>query len=241
MTIALQLVIPTLWQPAGLGAALEGYLNCPAVDRLIVIDNDPCQRPDTVKALAERHPRLLLLAQPHNLLVNPAWNLGMAQIPEGATLVGILNDDIQIPAVVLIQLLAQAPPPGTVVGLLPDDDSLTDFELEPFPYRRGVSIGSQCRGFGSAMFLRRSDFVPIPSDLQIWFGDDWILQRAREVLGLRSALIGIDRHVTMTAMRRSDAFRQLLARDRTLAPQLLGWDLQEQTSACSDGSNPGLG
>lgn len=227
----LQLVIPTLWRPAALVAALEGYLHSPAVERVIVIDNAPALRPAAVRAL-EPHPRLLLLAQPENLYVNPAWNLGLAQIASGSSLVGILNDDIQIPACVLEGLLAQAPAAGTVVGLLPPPETAAPgppspaypLVLEPFPYRRELSIGSQCRGFGSALFLRRGDFVPIPSSLQIWFGDDWILQRASRVLGLRSAWIRIERHVTMAAMRRSETFRQQLARDQQLAPRLLGWE-----------------
>lgn len=227
----LQLVIPTLWQPAGLVGALEEYLNSSAIERVIVIDNAPAQRPAAAREL-EPHPRLLLLAQSENLYVNPSWNLGLAQIANSSTLVGILNDDIQIPACVLEALLAQAPASGTVVGLLPPPEisvPATAFPayplvLEPFTYRRELSIGSQCRGFGSALFLRRGDFVPIPSSLQIWFGDDWILQQASRVLGLRSAWIRIERHVTMAAMRNSETFRQQLARDKQLAPQLLGWE-----------------
>ncbi|MBU3749923.1 MAG: hypothetical protein FGM52_05640 [Mycobacterium sp.] len=233
-------MIPTLWRPAGLLAALDDYLSCPAVDRVIVIDNDPSQRPAPAEALA-KHPRLLLLSQPRNLLVNQAWNLGMAQITSSSTLVGILNDDIHIPSGILMKLLAQAPPPGTVVGLLPAGDTLTDFALEPFTYRHGVSIGSQCGGFGSALFLRRSDFVPIPSRLRIWFGDDWILQHARRILGLRSTQIRVDRHVTMTAMRSSYAFRRQLARDKALAPRLLGWDRPTETRGRPDTSGRGHG
>ena len=28
--------------------------------------------------------------------------------------------------------------------------------------------------FGTAMFLRRRDYVPIPEDMKVWCGDDWI-------------------------------------------------------------------
>lgn len=231
----LQLVIPTLWRPTRLVTALENYLHCPGVERVIVIDNDPANQPEAVQEL-ERHPRLLLLHQSENLYVNPSWNLGMAQISGDATLVGLVNDDINIPSPVLEQLLAQAPPSGTVVGLLPAHEPDTGgtsessnpesspFALEPFPYRQDLSIGTQCRGFGSALFLRRGDYVPVPTNLKIWFGDDWILRQADQVLGLRSSLISIERHVTMRDLRRSQAFRDRLAQDRHEAVPLLGWD-----------------
>lgn len=231
----LQLVIPTLWNPARLMTALEDYLHCPVVERVIVIDNDPGNQPAAVRRLAH-HPRLLLLHQDENLYVNPSWNLGMAQISGHRTLVGLLNDDIQIPCPVLARLLAQAPPCGTVVGLLPAEESARNcvsdstlpedalFALEPFPYRQDLSIGTQCSGFGSALFLRRGDYVPVPVSLKIWFGDDWLLRHADQVLGLRSPLIRMDRHVTMSALRRSPAFRERLAQDKREAGTLLGWN-----------------
>ncbi len=219
--ISLQLVIPTLWKPTTLVATLEHYLAASVVERVVLIDNAPNLRPAGIEELRQ-HKKLELLAQSENLFVNRAWNVGMAKIGDQEALVGILNDDILIPDGVLMLLLDQAPAPGVVVGLLPPGETNTSFALVPFPYRPDYSIGQQCQGFGSALFLRRGDFTPIPPELKIWFGDDWILRQAKQVLGLRSALISMDRHVTMGAMRASPDFRQLLASDKRHAGKLLG-------------------
>ncbi len=223
--MGLQLIIPTLWRPAALVSTLTRTLNCTMVDRLVLVDNAPEQQPAAAKAVLQ-HPKLLWLPQPSNLYVNQAWNLGMEQIADADTVVAILNDDIEIPDAVFKALRAEwnsrAPNDSVVIGLLPPPEAATACALEPVHYQPQQSIGVQCRGFGSALFLRRRHFQFIPPQLRIWFGDDWILRQARLVLGLRSSLIRRDHHVTMKAMRASQQFREVLAQDRRAAVSLLG-------------------
>lgn len=34
-------------------------------------------------------------------------------------------------------------------------------------------------GFGVAMLLRWDNYIPIPEDMRIWYGDDWLFYRRR--------------------------------------------------------------
>ncbi len=223
--MGLQLIIPTLWRPPALVTILTNTLNSSMVERLVLIDNAPEQQPTAACGVLQ-HPKLVWLPQPSNLYVNQAWNLGMEQIGDADVVVGILNDDIAIPDAVLKALNAdwgtRDPADAVVMGLLPPPAEPTPWALEPVSYQPQQSIGVQCRGFGSALFLRRRHFQPIPQELRIWFGDDWILRQARLVLGMRSSLIHREHHVTMQAMRASQQFRELLAQDKRAARTLLG-------------------
>ncbi len=219
----MQIIIPTLWKPPGLAAVLRHYLQAAVVERLIVIDNAPASRP--ADALPPDHPKLLLLEQSHNLYVNQAWNLGMAQVEDPEAVVAILNDDILLPESVLARLQRHPWLAGDVIGLLPEPAAggpAPPFVLEPFPYRPDRSIGEQAKGFGSALLMQKISYSPIPADLQIWFGDDWLLRHARCVYGFWDASIERQHHLTMEPMRRSAVFRQRLADDRAAARQLLG-------------------
>lgn len=219
----MQIIIPTLWKPPGLAAVLAHYLQAAVVERLIVIDNAPASRPADLRTLV--HPKLLLLEQSRNLYVNPAWNLGMAQVMDPEAVVAILNDDILVPEAVLTRLQRHPWQPGDVIGLLPDSavaGRAVPFVLEPFPYRPDCSIGQQARGFGSALVMQKISYTPIPEGLQIWFGDDWLLRQARCVYGFWDASIERHHHLTMEPLRRSPVFRQRLADDRAAARALLG-------------------
>lgn len=84
------------------------------------------------------------------------------------------------------------------------------------------SVGTQVPGFGSALFMRRSDYSFIPDELKIWFGDDWLISRMSRIYGLAAEDIVISKHVSMKAMRANSSFRQRLADDKQAAQRLLG-------------------
>lgn len=217
----MQLIIPTLWKPPGVVAVLHHYLEAEAVERLILIDNAPDQRPAGVpSAMASK---LLLLPQASNIFVNPAWNLGIEQVRDPKAIVLILNDDILLPQAVLNQLARHPWQPGDVLGLLPAASTAASaFRLERLAYDRQRSIGQQQPGFGSALVMQRETYRTIPEDLQIWFGDDWLLRSATRVFGFWDPAIERQHHLSMGPMRQDQAFRERLAADRAAARCLLG-------------------
>lgn len=220
----MQLIVPTIWRPADVVGTLRRYLEAACIKRLILIDNAPESRPSELEAL-QNDSKLLVLAQAKNLLVNPSWNLGVSQITDPDTVIGILNDDIELPICTLLRLELHHWQPGDVIGLMPDELPGTPFSLQEISYLRGQSIGHQYRGFGSALLMQRRSYREIPASLRIWFGDDWLLHQARRVLGFRDGAIKRHHHISMHKMRRSPAFRQQLATDKDEAKRLLGLQL----------------
>lgn len=220
----MHVIIPTLWKPPGLLEVLNHYLKANVVERLIVVDNAPTSWPDSTLCLS--HPKLLWLPQNRNLYVNPSWNLGMAQVADPGSVVAILNDDIFLPESVLTCLQRHPWKFGDLIGLLPESDASAEetspITIRPFAYRSDCSIGEQAKGFGSALVLQKISYNIIPDDLQIWFGDDWLLRHARRIYGLRANSIRRQHHVSMEPMRQCSTFRQRLSDDRAAARQLLG-------------------
>ena len=47
-------------------------------------------------------------------------------------------------------------------------------------------IGGQAYAFGICMFIKRSSYKVIPSLYQIWFGDDYLVQRNENIFALKT-------------------------------------------------------
>jgi hypothetical protein len=72
---------------------------------------------------------------------------------------------------------------GTVIGAHPDawkDNSR--FELK-FLY-------DHVHSWATLFFVRKEDWIPIPDELKIWYGDNWVCNHAQLILGYSG--IGIE-------------------------------------------------
>ena len=156
-------IIPTLQRSRELHELVELCAVHPTVLEVIVVNNHP-------DPLDFRYENVRVLQQERNIYVNPAWNLGAREAR--AEFLAIINDDVLFDPVVL--------------------DIAADFVVKP---RRGILAlhgkfinqeqaapskiriaGSDLVGlsFGMFMCLRRENYVPIPEDLKVWGGDDWL-------------------------------------------------------------------
>jgi hypothetical protein len=224
----MQLIIPTLWCPQELPEVLQEYLRLPFVERVLLIDNAPTQRPPAVDGLATDD-RLLLLPQEANLYVNPSWNLGAACVDDGDVTIAILNDDIALSSAALAEMERRSWCVGEIAGLLPESDSSLEnlssgcpVSLLPLTFDLSVSIGQQYPGFGSAIFMLKGTYRAIPDGLKIWYGDDWLLRSATQVFGMYDPGLRCSRHLTMRHLRQSAGFRSRLSADKRYAAQFLG-------------------
>ncbi|MDC6464833.1 hypothetical protein PQZ39_00215 [bacterium] len=123
-----------------------------------MVNNVPGHNPDLSK-----YSKVKQLTPQKNLYVNPSWNLGIKQAEN--ELVCLLSDDINFNVDVLFNFVFQTSNLLGVFGL----NVHSDFEI---PYLTlGHNIG---RGWGSALFLKKSNYTPVPPQLKIWYGDNWI-------------------------------------------------------------------
>ena len=102
--------------------------------------------------------------------MNPSWNLGVDEAKFAKVI--IANDDITIPKIdELLAMIDGNLEPGMIIGA----------DMNCFVQRRTQSVstmrireayGDGMRyGFGVFMALYKKDYVQVPAELKIWFGD----------------------------------------------------------------------
>ncbi|WP_203568009.1 glycosyltransferase family 2 protein [Aestuariimicrobium ganziense] len=200
-------IIPTLQRSDFLVPLLEMVTRESLVREVIVINNAPTP-------VSFRHHKLIVLDQPGNIYVNPAWNLGVQSAT--SDLLCIANDDLLFPPTLFrfarralrLPIGILTPAASCYRGLtdaVPDDQPPDPGRLRILPvYRRTY-------GFGSLMFMRRSSYRRIPEEMKIWYGDDYLFEHQKR----RNAIFsGFDIETPMSATVGDPQFNPLLASDR---------------------------
>ncbi|WP_083882723.1 glycosyltransferase family 2 protein [Brevibacterium senegalense] len=154
-------IIPTLQRAAELEPLVKLCSGHPLVSEILVINNAP-------QPISFAYPKLRVLDQRENIYVNPAWNLGA--VKARSQLLAILNDDVSFDAelfdIAALQLSRKW------VGIVGIDGAYLNRPRLEAPKVRLATYEHVTLGFGMAMFMRHDDYVPIPSSLRIWGGDD---------------------------------------------------------------------
>lgn len=160
MTQTFAVIIPTMQRAAELDAIVAKCSSHYLVSEILIINN-------VSEPLHFDSPKVKVLPQEQNIGVNPAWNLGVRE--STAELLAILNDDIDFDTEVFTygkHLLSRG---WGLVG--PASTCLNKKSSRPIRHRIASGTGVP---FGRLMMLRRTSYRPIPDDLIIWGGDDWL-------------------------------------------------------------------
>lgn len=145
-------------------------------------------------------PRVRVLQQEKNIYVNPAWNLGASEAK--GEFLAILNDDIRFDVSVLWEIHRVLR--RRIFGIMgPHESCYSGGDGEAFHLRPALEPGPF---FGTCMFLRRDDYVNIPSDMLIWGGDDWLFFQSR---GIPATFRGVRMFTDMSVTTRSPEFQAL--------------------------------
>jgi hypothetical protein len=198
-------IIPTLWRSDLTVPLVERLSQCTRVGEIIIIDNDQAR-----SRIQELNPsKLVPLPQAQNIWVNPAWNLGVQVSRYGA--LAILNDDILFDPSPVFEMSVRA---GEAIGIglsCYDESPIEPFRIETSP--------EHTFGWGCAIFLRKSSWCPVPDGLKIWYGDNWIRQKARAAMQIE----GLKVQTEMSTTSNSPEFHYLIEEERQ------NWDRVEQT------------
>lgn len=168
------IVIPTLQKNKSILNMLIDSLNSDnSVDEIILIDN-------SLKGFEHKSEKLQVITPAENLYVNPSWNLGVETARN--RIVGLLNDDIIIPANFCGDVAAKMTPEMGIVGMngwrieeIPENSEVPPKEeitLEPASYMDWY--------FGIVLFFYKESYHKIPDDIKIVYGDSWIFTRSRK-------------------------------------------------------------
>ncbi|WP_256841514.1 glycosyltransferase family 2 protein [Ornithinimicrobium cryptoxanthini] len=159
-------VIPTLQKSPELWPLVQQLTAHPLVHEVLIVNNASAP-------LAWDSSKVRVLQQAVNIYVNPAWNLG-AREATGEYL-AIINDDVRFDDEAL-DAAGRVLRRGWFGIVGPDRSCFATAHtgrVKVRPARHTATI----HGFGTFMCLRRSAFIPIPEDMRIWGGDDWLIQR----------------------------------------------------------------
>lgn len=158
-------IIPTLQFADGLDGLVRQCAAHPLVVEVLVINN-------ASSPLRWESNKVRVLQQSENIYVNPAWNLG-AREARGEFL-AIINDDVRFDDAAFSVALRGLRWFG-IVGPAASCFSLSTGKRTALclPTR----ISATWSGLGTFMCLRRSNYVPIPEEMLIWGGDDWLLKQ----------------------------------------------------------------
>lgn len=146
-----------MWRCDLLKSSLNEYINSEFIDDIIIIDNEPTKKFDLPK-----NNKIKYLTKGYNIFVNPAWNWGVSE-SKNENLI-IANDDILIQNIdyYLENFLLYE---NSIIGLSSSKLNSTDIiTIED-------SVGNMPKGFGCFFYLRKKNYIPIPEDLKIFYGD----------------------------------------------------------------------
>lgn len=238
MKNTINIVIPTMWKEKNLPQYLEKYCESKFVDKIIVIDNDKVNRPTSE---IFKHSKIELVSYGRNIYVNPAWNEGYYR--SNSDLLCILNDDIFVEDAIFYYMsildfseidLIGVHLKGSIDNYHIVDHPDKQEELIKLKVNKTQPIGGQSYAFGVCMFIKRSSYRIIPSLYQIWFGDDYLIQHAKNIYTLKTSKIKGEISKTIVAFDKESDVNKRIVLDSKNAYKFnhflnsKNWDLVKQ-------------
>lgn len=167
-------VIPTMWRYPPFLEFLKDLLSFPLVAEVVLINNDQNSCPD--KNL--NHPKLVVVNPEWNIGVNPAWNIGV-EISSNE-IVCIANDDILFDFKLFSKILPYFNHNTGAICISGGEEKfgqvpVTNGNIEIVPWLLEDSQNYNRFGFGSLFFIEKNKWIPIPQEMKIYYGDDWMI------------------------------------------------------------------
>jgi hypothetical protein len=159
-------IIPTLWKSNRIHKLLFDLIKCEFVDEIILIDNG-----GKFFEYYEALDKVKLVQTGENIYVNPAWNLGVKLAKNNS--IALVNDDINfnpnIFGVITNDILLE-------YGIIGQSEynykgNNTD---EPILEKWNGKIRDW--GWGCLIMFDKQNWIDIPDDIKIWYGDDYIFK-----------------------------------------------------------------
>lgn len=194
-------IVPTMWRYAPFTKFLEDLVECPLVDDIIIINNDITRTPFRLDVFD--NPKIRTIVQDKNIFCNPAWNLGVSLAKNNK--ICIMNDDIVFDLRVFRRARGVSetfPVWGMIAGdPIFKQPPVTDGNIDIRIWNKLDSTF----GFGQLMFIYKPFWLPIPDDLKLYYGDDWIKEttvaRKKEIMLISNMMFKTPCAVTSSEMK----------------------------------------
>lgn len=215
----ISVIVPTMWKPLHMLRMLPMLDQHPLVGEIIIIDND---RSKTNHDLLKTLNKLVYWSfEEGNIFVNPAWNWGV-KISKYDKLF-ILNDDCLINIAEFQKIYDMITPDVGLIGFsklsyctytLDAFDTLSNsgfgvgLEILPVdPRMYPKTSGMPHVYYGSAMFVHKQNFIPIPEEFKIYYGDLFLyisfLKQGLHNYEIENGLVMTDNSATVSTIAKS--------------------------------------
>jgi len=185
----IDIAMPTMWFVDGFTDLLNSYIQSEYINNIFLIDNNRNHRPKNLP----KHEKLNLIDYGRNIYCNPAWNEGYYR--SQADIIGLFSDDVIVHDDIF-KLVAEADITdidligvalkGTEDNFHIDDSFYNSDTLSKLEVLKSRPIGEQAWAFGTCMFAKRKTYKVIPSLYQIWYGDDYLVQKSKNIYVLKT-------------------------------------------------------
>jgi hypothetical protein len=160
-------IIPTLWRSDRIFQLIYDLQRCNKIGEIIIVDNGN----RFYEFFTNTAQKLKPLIPSKNIYVNPSWNAGVAYSKYEN--IAILNDDVYF-SMELFDIIDDTTLNNNIIGM----DSLNyhhaSFLIEP---EFKVMTTDRPWGWGCVLLFKKKNWVPIPENIKIWYGDDWMVQK----------------------------------------------------------------
>lgn len=180
----LSVIIPTLQKDIEtLNNLVSRLVVDEVVKEVLIIDN-------SLKGYSFKNKKVRVIIPKENLFVNLSWNLGVREAQN--EYICLANDDIGIPNNFCTKVLEKFSDDFGIVGMNNFDvintknknnDIVIQIDNEELEKSKDISfkpITFRPDSFGIMMFFKKENYVEIPEDLKIFYGDDWVIYQARK-------------------------------------------------------------
>lgn len=207
----ISVVIPTLGLVKELNDNLKDLSLCPYVGEIILIDNTENSLP--VKINKVRH-----VLEGENTFVNPAWNKGVEMAKYDKLL--IINDDTWFDWDLIKQIEPHINEASGMIGISSKNYKIQN-QANPIKLQK---TGKRPMGFACAFFIHKDNWSPIPEEMKIWGGDEWLflhLQK-RGIQNYRLINLKVSGSISTTIQQlyKDEKMKDLMIKDSILANKI---------------------
>jgi hypothetical protein len=160
----ISVIIPTLWIPSDLKELLFRTNRSEAVGEIVLINNDASKTPDYLKELN----KVKVLDFGKNIFVNPAWNAGVNESKYDK--ICLLSDDTLFDEDIFKLVDPKISPSVGTFG--PHGLCIIDVIVRS-PFMGIVPSDKFWHGYGTCLFVHKQNYLQIPHEFQINYGDRW--------------------------------------------------------------------
>ena len=165
-------ILPTMWRVKETVEDLKQLEKCNFIGEIILINNNIKDTPSDFDVSS--FSKIIEVRPPSNLYINPSWNLGMRMSKFNKVM--IKNDDTFFDYEKALSIIGKdLDEENSIIGTyLQHDNNKIRNSLESEVIL--TEVPKRDLGFGCAMFLNKSSFIPINDKIFIWYGDDFMTE-----------------------------------------------------------------